>query len=130
MSESTQTQTQTQTQTPSVRKEDVGKLLGRVKWFRNNFGYGFVTIVSQGVPESGNDVFVHQSNINPLVSTYRTLVKDEYISFDLSDEEKAQAINVRGVEGGPLRCDAPRPPPRQKSNASDSRNNHTNSATN
>ena len=30
------------------------------------------------------DVFVHQTNINPTRSTYRTLVKDEYVSLDLS----------------------------------------------
>ena len=36
-------------------------------------------------------------------------IKDEYVSLDLSDEENAQALNVRGVGGGPLRCDAPRP---------------------
>jgi cold shock CspA family protein len=87
----------------------VGRLNGRVKWFRNNLGYGFITIVSQDSAENGRDVFVHQSNVHPAVSTYRTLIKDEYVSLDLSDDEKTQALNVRGVGGGPLRCDAPRP---------------------
>ena len=32
----------------------------------------------------------------------------EYVSFDISDDEKRQALNVRGVNGGSLRCDAPR----------------------
>ena len=110
-----------------VAPENVGRLLGRVKWFRNNLGYGFVTIVSQGVPETGRDVFVHQSNVNPLVSTYRTLIKDEYISLDLSDEENAQALNVRGVGGGPLRCDAPRPPQRKTHRGENNRNNQQSS---
>ena len=92
----------------------VGRLNGRVKWFRNNLGYGFITVVSPGAPENGRDVFVHQSNVHPAVSTYRTLIKDEYVSLDLSDEENAQALNVRGVGGGPLRCDAPRPPRRPR----------------
>jgi cold shock CspA family protein len=87
----------------------VGRLNGRVKWFRNNLGYGFITVVSPNAPENGRDVFVHQSNVHPAESTYRTLIKDEYVSLDLSDEENAQALNVRGVGGGPLRCDAPRP---------------------
>ena len=87
----------------------VGRLNGRVKWFRNNLGYGFITIVSPGSSENGRDVFVHQSNVHPAESTYRTLIKDEYVSLDLSDDEKTQALNVRGVGGGPLRCDAPRP---------------------
>ena len=107
MSEAEATHTQ---ETPVV----VGRLNGRVKWFRNNLGYGFITIVSQDAPESGRDVFVHQSNVHPAVSTYRTLIKDEYVSLDLSDEENAQALNVRGVGGGPLRCDAPRPPRRPR----------------
>ena len=94
----------------------VGRLNGvRTKWFRNNLGYGFITVVSPGAPKNGRDVFVHQSNVHPAVSTYRTLIKDEYVSLDLSDEENAQALNVRGVGGGPLRCDAPRPPRRLSS---------------
>ena len=92
----------------------VGRLNGRVKWFRNNLGYGFITVVSPDAPENGRDVFVHQSNVHPAVSTYRTLIKDEYVSLDLSDESNAQALNVRGVGGGPLRCDAPRPPRRPR----------------
>ncbi len=107
MSEAEATQTQ---ETPVV----VGRLNGRVKWFRNNLGYGFITVVSPDAPENGRDVFVHQSNVHPAVSTYRTLIKDEYVSLDLSDEENAQALNVRGVGGGPLRCDAPRPPRRPR----------------
>ena len=96
----------------------VGSLLGRVKWFRNGpgYGYGFITCVSENVPKSGHDIYVYQQNICPSVSTFRTLVKDEYVSFDVSDEERPQALNVRGVGGGPLRCDAPRPRPRQRRN--------------
>ena len=94
----------------------VGSLLGRVKWFRNGpgYGYGFITCVSENVPLSGQDVYVYQQNICPSVSTFRTLVKD--VSFDVSEEERPQALNVRGVGGGPLRCDAPRPRPRQRRN--------------
>jgi len=99
----------------------VGSLLGQVKWFRNGpgYGYGFITCVSENVPQTGQDVYVYQQNICPSVSTFRTLVKDEYVSFDVSDEERPQALNVRGVGGGPLRCDAPRPRPRQRRNNRD-----------
>jgi cold shock CspA family protein len=94
----------------------VGSLLGRVKWFRNGpgFGYGFITCVSENVPQSEQDIYVYQANICPSVSTFRTLVKDEYVSFDVSHEERQQAVNVRGVGGGPLRCDAPRPKSRKQ----------------
>lgn len=99
-------------------KVQIGALLGRVKWFRNGkgYGYGFITCVSENVPSSGQDIYVYQQNIHPNVSTFRTLVKDEYVSFDLSNEERQQAINVTGVNGGPLRCDAPRPSPRNRRN--------------
>ena len=99
----------------------VGSLLGQVKWFRNGpgYGYGFITCVSENVPQTGQDVYVYQQNICPSVSTFRTLVKDEYVSFDVRDEERPQALNVRGVGGGPLRCDAPRPRPRQRKNNRD-----------
>ena len=110
----------------------VGRLNGRVKWFRNNLGYGFITVVSPDAPENGRDVFVHQSNVHPAVSTYRTLIKDEYVSLDLSDEEKGQpqALNVRGVGGGPLRCDAPRPTrrPRQQGGQRQNRDRSQHSA--
>jgi cold shock CspA family protein len=103
----------------------VGSLLGQVKWFRNGpgFGYGFITCVSENVPQSGQDVYVYQQNICPSVSTFRTLVKDEYVSFDVSEEERPQALNVRGVGGGPLRCDAPRPRPRNGRNNRDGNDN-------
>ena len=93
-----------------------GSLLGQVKWFRNGpgYGYGFITCVSENTPQFGQDIYVYQVNICPSVSTFRTLYKDEYVSFDVSEEERPQALNVRGVGGGPLRCDAPRPRPRTR----------------
>ena len=55
----------TDTQTPVT----VGSLLGRVKWFRNGegYGYGYITCVSQNVPETDSDVYVWQANIVPTV---------------------------------------------------------------
>ena len=84
---------------------------GQVKWFDNKLGYGFITINSSG-EHSGKDVFVHQTNITPLSSEYRTLSKGEYVSLNLSNDEQCQALDVSGINGGPLRCDAPRPPRR------------------
>lgn len=103
-------------ETATTTPVTVGSLLGRVKWFRNGpgFGYGFITCVSENTPQFGQDIYVYQVNVCPSVSTFRTLYKDEYVSFDVSDEERPQALNVRGVGGGPLRCDAPRPRPRTR----------------
>jgi cold shock CspA family protein len=109
----TATTTSTTTTTTSTPVK-VGSLLGQVKWFRNGpgFGYGFITCVSENTPQFGQDIYVYQVNVFPSVSTFRTLYKDEYVSFDVSEEERQQALNVRGVGGGPLRCDSPTPRPR------------------
>lgn len=90
----------------------VGSLQGSVKWFDNKLGYGYITVVTQNVPQSNNDYFVHQTNIHPLVSQYRTLAKGEYVSLNLSSEERPQALDVMGICGGALQCDLPRPPRR------------------
>ena len=50
-----------------------------------------------------------QTNVKPASSEYRTLSKGEYVSLNLSNDEQCQALDVSGINGGPLRCDAPRP---------------------
>lgn len=82
-------------------------LLGRVKWFNNKAGYGFVT-VTDGV-RSGTDVFVHHSSINVENQQYKYLVQGEYVEFDLirveSDKHEWQASRVSGIRGGKLMCE-------------------------
>ena len=90
------------------RQQIVREYQGQVKWFDNQLGYGFITINSSG-ENSGKDIFVHQTNITPTTSEYRTLSKGEYVSFNLSSDEQCQGLDVSGINGGPLRCDAPRP---------------------
>ena len=96
---------------------------GRCKWFNNRLGYGFVTVDNRtegsDVPE---DIFVHQTNVHPNSSTYRTLRQGEYVSFALSrDDNSVQAVNVTGLNGGPLLCDSQDTRPSNRSN--DSRRN-------
>lgn len=77
---------------------------GVCKWFNNRLGYGFVTVVSDG--DKGADVFVHQTNLKPHKSTYRTLSQGEYIQFNIEESNNGkQAINVTGIDSGPLMCD-------------------------
>lgn len=82
-------------------------LLGRVKWFNNKAGYGFVTI-TDGV-RSGTDVFVHHSAVNVDNQQYKYLVQGEYVEFDLikveSDKHEWQASRVSGIRGGKLMCE-------------------------
>lgn len=84
--------------------ENVGKYIGQCKWFNDTYGYGFVTVCDGN--EKGKDVFVHHTGIKPLNSNYRTLKKGEYLTFDLDTCAKGlQAVNVKGINGGPLMCD-------------------------
>lgn len=60
---------------------------GRVKWFNNEKGYGFID------HSSGEDIFVHYSAIKQ--DGYKTLSEGQLVSFDLIETPKGlQAINV------------------------------------
>lgn len=83
---------------------NIGQQTGQCKWFNDVLGYGFLTICS-GV-DKGKDIFVHHSGIRPLNSNYKTLKKGEYIIFNIIQGVKGmQAIDITGIEGGPLMCD-------------------------
>ena len=61
---------------------------GKVKWFNNQKGYGFIT------PENGNDVFVHYSAVQG--DGYKTLNEGQDVEFDIVKSDKGeQAANVR-----------------------------------
>ena len=83
------------------------KLTGRVKWFNNKAGYGFVTVTDG--PKSGSDVFVHHSSIKVDSEQYKYLVQGEYTEFTLSsvasDKHEFQAAEVCGIKGGKLMCE-------------------------
>lgn len=82
---------------------------GRVKWFNNKAGYGFIT-VSEGPVEG--DVFVHHSALSVSEEQYKYLVQGEYVEFKLSRVEGGkhewQATSVGGCNGGKLMCETRR----------------------
>jgi CspA family cold shock protein len=82
-------------------------LLGRVKWFNNKAGYGFITVTDG--KRSGTDIFVHHSAVNVDNNQYKYLVQGEYVEFDLiktqSEKHEWQASNVSGIKGGKLMCE-------------------------
>ena len=60
---------------------------GKVKWFSNQKGYGFIT------PESGKDVFVHHSAIQG--EGYKSLEEGQEVEFEITKGPKGeQATNV------------------------------------
>ena len=83
-------------------------ITGRVKWFNNKAGYGFITITDGD--KSGTDVFVHHSRVIVESEQYKYLVQGEYVAFELTQMEndekhEFQASEVRGMKGGKLMCE-------------------------
>jgi len=80
---------------------------GRVKWFNNRAGYGFLTVTSGEFKD--DDVFAHHSAIQVSKEQYRYLVQGEYVQFSLceinNNNHKWQANNIRGIDGGMLMCE-------------------------
>lgn len=64
------------------------KLKGKVKWFSNEKGYGFIT------PEGGaKDVFVHHTAIQG--EGYKSLDEEQEVEFEIVQGPKGQqAANV------------------------------------
>lgn len=73
------------------RKErGVDVMSGKVKWFNNEKGYGFIEYKDK------EDVFVHYSAIK--IDGYKTLNEGDEVRFDLIETDKGlQARNVEVI---------------------------------
>ena len=83
---------------------------GRVKWFNNKAGYGFITATTGA--QAGTDVFAHHSGLAVSSEQYRYLVQGEYVEFHMNSVEggthKFQAADVSGIGRGMLMCETRR----------------------
>lgn len=73
-----------------IKKRRKLRMTGKVKWFNNQRGYGFIS------GDDGTEVFVHYSGIAG--EGFKELAEAEPVEYDVIDTEKGvQAVNVKGV---------------------------------
>ena len=66
-------------------------MVGKVKWFNPDKGYGFITLDGEN-----KDVFVHFSAIN--ATGFKTLEEGQTVEFDVVEGDRGpQATNVTVV---------------------------------
>ena len=62
-------------------------MTGKVKWFDNKKGYGFI------IDENGKEIFVHYTGI--IKEGFKALNEGQNVEFELSNGDKGeQAVNV------------------------------------
>ena len=68
---------------------------GKVKWFNDQKGYGFISCDG-----GGKDVFVHHTAIQ--MQGFRTLTEGQMVEFDIVEDKKGpKAANVRAAGSPP-----------------------------
>ncbi|TYJ50057.1 hypothetical protein E1A91_A01G179700v1 [Gossypium mustelinum] len=73
------------------------RMTGKVKWFDDQKGYGFIS-----PDDGGDDLFVHQSSIRS--EGFRSLADGEEVEYVVeSSEGRPKAIEVTGPNGNPVR---------------------------
>ncbi|MFT6190097.1 MAG: CspA family cold shock protein [Oleispira sp.] len=78
--------------TGNIDAKSTGKISGKVKWFNNAKGYGFI------VEDGGElDMFAHYSAIT--MEGYKTLKAGQGVYFDKKEVENGiHAINISAIE--------------------------------
>ena len=64
---------------------------GKVKWFNDSKGFGFITL-----DDGSDDVFVHHTSIES--EGFRSLQEDQAVEFEITQGQKGpQAVNVKAL---------------------------------
>lgn len=96
---------------------DSNCVTGRVKWFNNKRGFGFITAMTGD--NVGVDVFAHHTKLATSNDQYMYLVEGEYVDFVMKQSSSPVASNggesgelhrweaeiITGVGGGKLMCE-------------------------
>lgn len=90
--------------------DSANQFTGKVKWFNNKSGYGFITFInSKDSKEKEKDIFAHHSSLNVNGEIYKYLVQGEYVEFEVqkmsTGEHEYQAVNIKGIGQNDLMCE-------------------------
>jgi CspA family cold shock protein len=92
----------------SMADTATNQYVGKVKWFNNKSGYGFVTFIDSS-DFKGKDIFAHHSSLNVKDEIYKYLVQGEYVEFNVqkmdSGAHEYQAMNIKGILQNDLMCE-------------------------
>jgi CspA family cold shock protein len=92
----------------SMADTATNQYVGKVKWFNNKSGYGFITFIDSS-DFKGKDIFAHHSSLNVKDEIYKYLVQGEYVEFGVQKMESGnheyQATNIKGIRQNDLMCE-------------------------
>lgn len=81
---------------------------GKVKWFNNKSGYGFITVLDESEFKD-KDIFAHHSSICINGNLYKYLVQGEYVNFNIQQmaekNHEQHAVNISGIMKNDLMCE-------------------------
>ena len=89
----------------SNNEKNIGNEVGRVLWFDQKKGYGFIQLVTPSSTKVNEEIFFHFSSINS-INTFKKVYPGEYVSFSIVEADgKSKCDNITGLYGNKLLID-------------------------